>query len=207
VGTNYIYFLVNDNFIDTRAYDNAFVGKHHPPHGDTQRFWDKLKRRGIDPKLFDGPLNQGMDSIIIIKNPYSWYLSIKRYIEKKGDGTRKLPFDKEFQYYNMLYYKLKEFHDDPGAIAGYFNRATTVRYEDLLADTPGTLRKIADKFGIQMLDSIKTRNKINMSGPFNQARKDFYLGDGSFGLQQNIIDDINNIVDWDLMDFYGYRRI
>jgi hypothetical protein len=212
VGTNFIYELINQNCINTRCFDNQFGDKHGVPKRNVSAFLNKVNAK--HPEVIDYfrevykhiNKNQSLHSIVIIKNPYSWYYSIKNFIERKS--TRP-PFEFKFHYdrYNMLYTEFKKFWHDPKLYGDHFGKVAIIKYEDLLRKPEKHVRSICSKFEIPVQDKFVVPNHVGMSAKFTPERHKFYLRNDHFDLPKKIIKDINNIIDWDLMKFYGYERI
>lgn len=182
-GTNYLRQLLEDNVIDVIVYVNKLGWKHGAV---------KCKDSNITKK-------DNIHPIIIIKNPYSWYQSIKNYRKKK-------PFDfkREFKRYNKLYSLYKDLYENGHDV---YTEAYILKYEDLLKNPKKELIKIVNALGGELKSNFINPTKVNMSKKFTKDRKNFYLDGGNFGLPSNIIKDITEIIDWQLMKFYGYHKI
>jgi hypothetical protein len=77
----------------------------------------------------------------------------------------------------------------------------------LLRDPKKELLKLGERFGFAVKKKVSTRQKVSMSPKFSREKKQFYLRKDTFDLPPKIVRQINKIVDWDLMSFYGYTRI
>ena len=211
-GTNFIYELIKQNCIDTRCFDNQFGDKHDIPKSNIDAFVKKVKTK--HPEIMDYfrevykyiNKNKALHSIVIIKNPYSWYYSIKNYISRKSTKPQ-FKFDFHYNRYNMLYSEFKKFWHDPQLYGSHFGKVAIIKYEDLLCETEKNVRSICFDFGIPVQEIFVIPSKVGMSAKFTSERCKFYLRNDHFDLPKKIIKDINNIIDWDLMKFYGYTRI
>jgi hypothetical protein len=196
------------NCIDTACYGNQFGGKHHRPRSNVSAF---LKKKKIQKEVAHWKSvyeylkeNKALHSIVIIKNPYSWHSSIKRYINNKGQT---LDFNAVYNRYNMLYTAFKDFHYSPQSWGEHFGKVVIVKYENLLRNPKKHLGIICSKLEVPLQKSIKVPNKVDMSPRFVPEKRKFYLRNDTFGLPPKTVQAINDIIDWDLMSFYGYKRI
>jgi LPS sulfotransferase NodH len=126
---------------------------------------------------------------------------------------RKGSFDLEkakkwFIRYNANYKIWKELFEGPRRP---FGTGLIITYEDLLRDTVGFLNNLKNVFGLKLktkmlisdrMASADIEDKVKF---FTEERKRFYLQNGNFSLPNEIVKTITELVDWDLMRFYGYR--
>jgi len=173
-GTNFLRELCIINLVDTKVYGGGFDWKHDVPkvHSRIKKNWSEIH------------------PLIIIKNPYSWWLSIQNWPKKEND------IHETVAGYNALYNRYKEFHLDKQKV---WATSGIVRYEDLLETTEEVLQGIADFIGTTLKDEFIIPNKVTDSDVFTKERKEFYLGGHS---NETIADEI----DWDIMGYYGYKR-
>ena len=81
-----------------------------------------------------------------------------------------------------------------------------MRYEDTLRNTEAVITNISKQTGIPMKGKIFTiPTKVSQSDEFTEKRRKFYLSNGNFGLSNELIKQITDVVDWKLMEFYGYK--
>jgi hypothetical protein len=208
-GTNFIQQLCRQNFNNVDVFDNQFGWKHGPPKNKEEMFkWisKNTKRRSNYGKIFDEFLQGGnkLYPCVIIKNPYSWYLSIKNYIGKMAN--RKFNLAKLYKRYNMIYSSYKEMYEGKYGNELY-SQTVVVKYEDLLVNAEQKINEIAEMLGLKIKTPFVVPNKVYMSDKFTDNKKKFYLSGGAFGLSDTVVQKINNLMDWDLMKFYGYERI
>ena len=197
-------------------------GKHMPPA--TYKFLedglrDRLTKDWLkkSPKIekimikkvediFD--LGKVMHPIIAIKNPYSWFLSIKRWekVNKKAFNDKVI-----VQWYNRFnnHYKTwKELLEGPRKP---FGKGVVSQYENLLRNSKTHLLTLGNELGLKLKDELKISDRMASAGKkddvkfFNEERRKFYLQKGDFGLSKKEIDTITSLVDWNLMRFYGYE--
>jgi hypothetical protein len=136
---------------------------------------------------------------IIIKNPYSWYQSIKKW------SGAKFKLEKTYKRYNELYTSYKHLYEEGYKVNKLYNKGIVVRYEDVLEDPQKVISEIADSFGLESKGGFTIPNKVPQSDKFGEDRKKFYLSGGIFDLSKELADKITELVDWELMKFYGYK--
>ena len=137
--------------------------------------------------------------VIMIKNPYSWYQSMCRFRQ------RDISIKAEYKQYNECYRSWKELLENPHKPFGV---GVKIKYEDLLINTEKELNRICKCSGVRRLDSaLSIPDKVPQSDEFTESRRQFYLSGGDFGLSDELVEEITNIVDWELMKFYGYEPI
>lgn len=149
--------------------------------------------------------------VVVIKNPYSWFLSISLYglNRTRSEEYAKANRDTNWHLWRKMYMNFNGFYE------GYFElfekhgvSCVLVRYEDLLKDPRKELYAISNKFNTNLTDGeIYIPKRVISSEVFTEERKEFYLGEGDFGLKPEWISKINEVVDWDLMNHYGYSQI
>jgi len=137
--------------------------------------------------------------VVTIKNPYSWYQSITRYRDDK------IPFEKNYVEYNKHYRSWKNLIENPYKP---FGKGIVVKYENLLIDVRKEIQRISNHTGINMRGiKFHVPTKVPVSDEFTEERRQFYLSGDSFGLPDETVEKITNIMDWRLMKFYGYKPI
>jgi hypothetical protein len=205
-GTTFFRALCTHNFVNIRVFNNQFGWKHGLPFDEAKlRRWVKryksnqrkfeMHRNSLDD-ILDG---NKMYPFVIIKNPYSWYWSIKKWIGPNVDVK------KQYTLYNNRYRAYKQLCE--GKLhPNIYHPGTVMRYEDLISDANIALRGIADETGCVLKDRIKVPKKVAQSNAFSEARRKFYLSQGVFNLPKEVLDRINALIDWDLMAYYGYEK-
>ena len=161
---------------------------------EEMREW--AKDRDVVRERFSHMLEGTIHPLIVIKNPYSWYQSIKRF--------RKANFriDVEYGKYNESYRGWKKLLENPWPP---FGKGFIMRYEDTLRNTEAVITNISKKTGIPMKNTFTVPTKVSQSDEFTEERRKFYLSNGNFGLSNDLINQITKVVDWYLMKFYGYK--
>ena len=201
-GTTFTMETMNLNLEDSIVHNNEFGHKHSKPLTQEEMLlWiifesDKTHRKEWD-EIYD---KKTLIPVVVIKNPYSWFNSIESWGKiawAPGYSTKKAYSD-----WNRKYEWWKDLLENPRAP---FCKGMMVHYEDLILDTPRMLRFLGSTFSVEVAHMIRTPQKVDQSAPFTKARRDYYLGD-DFGLtayQRHLVTDL---VDWDLMGYYGYTR-
>ena len=152
-------------------------------------------------------LDRKMHPVVVIKNPYSWYQSISRWRLLHKDSFR---MEVWYDRYNKFYRSWKKLLENPRKPYG---KGMVIRYEDLLRSPSDFIYTLRDRFGVSLKGKIKTTDRMASvnskfeSEPkiFTEKRKQFYLQDGDFGLSNELINKITELIDWELMKFYGYK--
>ena len=208
--TTFMRELCKRNLNDVIVYTNEFGSKHQAPRKlDGFKGWVVQKAMGDEKKYKDimrivKDMRKGnyLNSIIVIKNPYSWYQSAKRWYRDK------FIFEKLYKRYNRLYTVYRDFHLDKSGFDNLYGDSCVVRYEDVLKNVDKVMAHVSKSLNIEVAHRpVVLPNQVPQSKRFSKTKKKFYLGNGRFGLDQSTINTINNILDWDLMEFYGYKRI
>lgn len=211
-GTNFIQQLVKLNCPDTACYDNQFGNKHDSPVRDLSKFMKKTTvkyKKHVDyyKEVRTRIMKyRNLHSIIIIKNPYSWYSSIKNYIRKRRKFDDQM-FVTVYNQYKDIYTACRDFYPNPTVFGEWYGKAVIVKYEDLLTDTKTAMLSICDHFGLPLQENLIVPSKIHMSAKFTNVQKQFYLREDNFDLSIKKIQTINKIIDHDLTEFYGYKRL
>jgi len=204
-GTNYLGFLLGNNIIvkDTivTLNDVAYSGQDKPgwKHGAVPHVLD------IEETLRQSASNI---AVIIIKNPYTWYTSILKWIgraEHGFDGFSGQDPEHVFIRYNSLYEDHRKFLLGEKKNTVYRD-GVLIRYEDLVLDPKKEVIGFADKFNLTVKDKFTNTNKIVQSQVFTEKRRAYYLAQKP-DYSADIVERVNDAVDWELMRFYGYEKI
>ncbi len=144
--------------------------------------------------------------LVVIKNPYSWYQSISWWTKNNNKN-----FDIKDWYgrFNRLYSEWKELLENPHSV---FGKGMVVGYENLLRSPSDFLFTLRNDYGIKLKNGIiipkhmaSQKKDCDRDKFFSEKRKQFYLQKGDFGLSKKLIKQITELVNWDLMKFYGYE--
>jgi hypothetical protein len=201
-GTTFVETILALNF-DFGVYLNHYGNKHHEPLTlQEMRGWIE-ERQWIKDKylsVLDGVIHP----FVVIKNPYSWEQSIKRF-----SNNPNLNMEVEYGNYNYKYREWKKLLENPHKP---FGKGFIIRYEDVLVDAENIFTNIAEETGLKMKDrgliatgEFIVPTKVNSSDEFTDKRRRFYLSK-DFGLSDEMVEKITRLVDWELMEFYGYER-
>lgn len=188
VGSNYFYSLYS-NFNIKYELNKTLGWKHDL----------------IDAEVNLSPTpDPGIKVVVLIKNPYTWYSSIRRWVTATphdfpwGEHT----VENLYKRYNLVYENYKTFLT--GNMKGtIFSDGMLVRYEDLIADTEGELNKIADRLGFELKQPLHNPDRVELSKKFTEERRKYYL-EQKPDYDKGIVDRVNLSVDWKLMEYYSY---
>lgn len=207
-GTNYLEYIKNNNIVqdikiskfpklDTFPMLNVIGGWKHNP---------VPRWGGLDNVL---RIEVNNKAIVIIKNPYTWYTSIKRWIKITPHDWPwpSNTIEQIFERYNSLYEGHKDFLS--GNVNNtLYNDSILIRYEDLILNNRHEFERIVDKFDVTLNDGFKDTNKIDMSDLFTDERRKYYIEQiPVYRDNKEIMERVNDSVDWELMGFYGYEKI
>lgn len=197
-GTNYLARLINKNLI----IDDTPVLLEDPgwKHGPIQRNPDIDKEKKF---------KSNNKAVILIKNPYTWYTSIQKWIKpgrgRPYDGFKANNVEYVFRKFNVLYNEHRKFllgdNDDT-----VYTDSILIRYEDLLIDPPMELSRISEKFGYVFKHKFTDLTKVAQSGKFTDSMRKYYIAQRPL-YDNKTIELVTSVVDWELMKFYGYEKI
>lgn len=151
--------------------------------------------------------------IINIKNPCAFAVSVSRWRKSGWERYQEPPgavvlgaesVRKDCQLFNQVYASYVPLIDS--------GRGLLVRYEDLLVQALTIVRLIRDRFGLlpryaELMDiSEVVAPIVGVSDvPFY---KSYYLNQEYLSeLHPRMIDVIDSAIDWELMQYFGYRRL
>ena len=195
-GTVFTQELIDLNLKGTYPISNGFGWKH----GEVQDHLEWLNGSEADD-YFKEAYNSEVGCVIVIKNPYSWYNSIKRFIRRTPEYQ---PFDifEQYRRYNRLYLHwhkelIEKWHP-------FYKRAMVVKYEDLLSSTE-TLHEMAAVMGCELNDPLIVPEKVDLSEPFTDDRKRMYLNVDV--PDKPVVKIINSLISDKLFNLYNYERL
>jgi hypothetical protein len=212
-GTTFLKALCYANFKNATIFTNEFGWKHGYPFSN-ERFekWPEKYSNFEDGEtkynyysniVSEVKRGNRVKFIIIIKNPYSWYYSIRRYRRSQFSMDS---LSKEYKIYSDRYKGYEEFYRS--LAQNIYGEGCIIRYEDLIRNTESVLRHISKELDIELkTSSVIIPNQVDQSRSFNEKQKKFYLSTGNFKLTQYLVDMINDNVDWEVLNFFGYMRI
>ena len=172
-GTNYVRALLRRN-TDHTVLMHEFGWKH-----------------GKAQPIVRPPDTQIVCALIIVKNPYSWLRSIATWGDSERVEIEKIGYAK---YYNDMYAHYVEFLQMHWAWMGY-DKATFVRYEDLLRDLRWSLEKICAVFETPLVSCVDVK-KVENSDKFTEEKRQIYLNPEPIE---------GSGFNWDLFGWYGYE--
>jgi len=204
-GTNYLAFLVGNNMNLDRSTPvlndpGVLQGESGWKHGPIPRIdnIDETLRRAANNK-----------AVILIKNPYTWYTSILKWImpakATSYDGFLGITPAHVFKKYNSLYEDHKDFLLGNNTNTVYTD-SILIRYEDLIANTNKIIQGAADRFNVTLNNGFIDTNMVLQSAPFTESIRNYYIAQKPL-YDEKTIEKVDDAVDWELMKFYGYRRL
>lgn len=79
-------------------------------------------------------------------------------------------------------------------------------YEEMLADPQAGVQRIAEYLGVEVMSEHHNPIRVNFSKPFPPEKREYYLRQQpKYG--NRLIKKVNEWFDWDVMNFYGYKKI
>ena len=201
-GTVFTQRLITLNIPGTLAMSNGFGWKH----GEVQdpQWWLDNHRESSDffKSIYEQKKETGIPAVIVIKNPYSWYNSIKRYAARfKGYQ----PFDDKWQYerFNRLYL---HWHEELLTKENkWYTSALIIRYEDLLIDPRPQIQRVADLIGKEVTQEMVIPDTVEMSATFNEKRRKKYLDVEKLDGEKTYL--VNTTLDPKIWSIFGYNKI
>ena len=195
-GTTYFENLIKNN---TNAINlNNRWGWKHGPHRTDINKWAKAHPKKALP-------TEKIKAVIMIKNPYTWFTSIKKWAHSSWRKPNITPKE-VFKNYNHLYTSHKEFLEGDVADTIY-DEAILVRYEDYLENAERELKRVCDAFGCKLRLPLNRPNTVACSPyKFTKDMRRYYINQKpKYG--RGLILKVTDVVDWELMRFYGYKPI
>lgn len=139
--------------------------------------------------------------IVVIKNPYTWYKSIRRFYKKRPQN---IDWEREYTIFNLLYKIHLDLIGNPkNKYDDLYSQGTIIRYEDLLSDPEEIMKNVSNLLEINHNSDVILPKSVN----FNERVKEFYLSDGPWKLSPSDIKRVNDNVDWNLMSNFGYEKV
>lgn len=197
------------NFVSTATYIQRGGASH--PKDPTQR--EELQRRA--PHIAKAYTTGSLGFLVSIKDPYAWVVSAARFNgwirgdEQLSDWSYDLMRDACIAYN-------RNYRDWLTFIQAQQPRARLVRYEDLLADPEKELTGVAVQFGWQQIIDFETITAVVEPTPWdhlpvNEATESFspvYYAEEKYfqQLPAKQLQQINELMDWDLLRHLGYTR-
>ncbi|MFN0275822.1 MAG: hypothetical protein ACKVPJ_08765 [Chitinophagales bacterium] len=205
-GTNYLQVLIEKNYPQI-AFMNSEV-RNNPAHKHFRLYDDKTcipepqfmnSVLVNDLKEFETHLSAIPDIYLVVsKDPYSWYLSYKKWAKKNNWPP---PAYHYMQEWNLFYGKWLEFAGETGKII-------FVRYFDLLTNPEKEISEIIQKLNLPGVKTIKTSRKVYASRRFTAGDAKYYTNKEymqKFSSEE--IKDLNARVDISVLQKLGYDLI
>ncbi|MBN3036280.1 MAG: hypothetical protein JW861_11910 [Bacteroidales bacterium] len=190
-GTIYLEWLINKN-LDVRIEEGFEYGWKHRMAPDKDELSDELKKNVV--------------FLCIVKNPYSWLLSIHKR-PYQHEVLKELSFTEFIRYsygdYRNPVVMWNTKNRSYLAMADYVEHHAMICYEDLLREPKERLEEIAVKFGFEKPGLFRNiQNILTNSHGINKQRfhSDYYLKERwRVKLNNDHIRYINSFLDTDLV--------
>jgi len=216
-GTNYLKWLMESNFQNITVLSNILGWKHglHPDKVDwSGNEWDHRRPQNskklvklITEDLRDSYNNGDIRYSVIIKNPYSYYVSHLRLWPKNSTDQRIVDCITTWNDSYNNWYNLSQ--------SSQLTRVT--KFEDLIKNKKIELNKIANKFELRRITKlVDTRKSLRALNEITKGQKKFKRKktfDPSFYLNKKYmsfissraLQVINKHLDKTLMDIFSYE--
>jgi hypothetical protein len=198
-GTNYIEALLRENVKGLKIYVNCFGWKHGYIQPVDKWYMDEGNVIKEYSKAFK--TTDKLDYIMIIKNPYSWHNSIKKWHYQNTQEAFDL--DRWFNKYRKLYL---HYINHAEKRHKFWRYGTFLRYEDLLKAPKKKTTSVCKFYGWDMRSSFKNPQKVYMSPAFSKERKEYYLSN-EFGLKPEEIQRINDLLGNKIFEYFNYAKM
>lgn len=210
-GTNYISKIFIDNFIDIKVFMNIGGWKHGkiieiPDEKNLINTVDKNTKKIINiSKTIDLFRKNKVKFIVMIKNPYIW---INSMCKMKNKSVKNILFViKQIEIWNTIYKNYKQYIEN--------KKAYLIKYENLIENPKIVLEDLIKEFNLKRKlkkSYILENKKLKSNSDENIGKTSKFIFDKSIYinpsinkfLQKDIIEIINNNIDFTLMDFYNY---
>jgi hypothetical protein len=210
-GTNYISTILEKNFLDTKVFMNVGGWKHGkiieiPNKKELVNRVDKHTQKKINvSETINFFKKNTVKFIVMIKNPYMWINSICNFNNKSVENSSFIIG--QIKIWNTLYTNYKQYIES--------KKAYLIKYENLIQDPDSVLEDLIKEFNLKrkFKNSFKLETKKLLPNSDasigkctnNDFVKTKYINPNiNKNLSKNIIEIINNNIDFKLMDFYNY---
>lgn len=214
-GSNYVEELVKKNFTDvsflrneysralpTHKHFRLYEEKHLIPQNKYMNSFKYDSHAQFDDHVSEIVNKKNINYLVVVKNPYSWYLSYKRHAKKFKYNYYKNSVCPHFILeYNAFYSKWLEFSEEVR------DRIMIVRYEDVIHDFEHCMDRIKQSFGLNAANSEYLNIKrAPMSRHFNVKRLIYYKTNAYMDMiGSKELNVINNLLDKGVLGKFGYE--
>lgn len=219
-GTNYIEWLVNRNYPYVRVCTNQMGWKHAAVRAPVERllrtgledltdeerddlfahrfFKEKAYREEIEAHLAE----KRICFAIMVKNPYSWYVSMARYHKFPIHPLRK----KLFRHWNRTNSRWFQFANE------FSDRTMIFRYEDLLCRLDQRVEEMGTKFNLERRNGEVEDQLARIAPSLRVTKKEmdrlyFFRRDYLKEFTQEDMETINPILNPMLMGTFNYTKV
>lgn len=206
-GTNFLDVLIKKNYhvtsLNKDGNKSSPLHKHFRLYDNKEIIPESSYQNGfqiLDFKSYEQIFDIIPDYYLVIsKDPYSWLLSYRNWVELCRWPEVKHHYIEE---YNLFYKKWLE-------LSIQTNKIIFIKYIDLLRSPGDELYRLQMKMGLEKLCPylVHTINKIEQSGPFTDERRTYYLEEKYLkGYTEKELIEINNIIDMNVISLLGYDK-
>ncbi len=207
-GTNYLESLLKNNFrvrlMNQKKDRGSILHKHVRIYAEKKVIPEPKYNNQINVECIDSLWSCYKEKpefiIVISKDPYSWYISYKRWAKKCSWP--------EVNHHYAEEYKL--FYEKWVSLSKSSNNIELIRYVDLLQDPAGVLMPLARKLNIKekkasRLLSFTSPRKVPESEEFSSAKAEYYMNKRYLSELTDIeVAEISNKVGSAVMKNLGY---
>ena len=209
-GTNYLETMVRRRFrvrfLNEEKERDSPILKHVRLYADKDLVPEPRYRNDItvtDLASFEAILPKVPDHFLVIsKDPYSWYLSYRRFAERCGWPTPGHHYVEEYGAFYGEWLRLAEGSD----------RVHFVRYRDLLSDPTGEMARLQREMGLRPRPLAGWRRdkvrRVKVSAPFTSDSADYYLKERYLEeYDDETLDELNRALDLSVVKGLGYEQV
>ena len=141
--------------------------------------------------------------VVVMKNPFSWYLSYLKHAKKNKYNVLKRAFNSHFMVdYNAFYAKWFKFQKEAP------KEVIILRYEDTLEDLPRYLKELEQKLNVPKTSAdIENPKNVGMSKTFTSDKLNYYKNQEFMkDLKEDEVKVIGQLLCEEILKFYQIQR-
>jgi hypothetical protein len=209
-GTNYLETMIRRRFrvrfLNEEKERDSPILKHVRLYAEKDLVPEPRYRNDIevtDLASFEAVLPTVPDHFLVIsKDPYSWYLSYRRFGERCGWPAPEHHYIEEYNHFYAEWLRMAEGSD----------RVHFVRYRDLLADPAGETARLQDQMGLRprLLAGMRRDRvrRVKVSDAFTANSADYYLKEKYLEeYDSETLDQLNQALDLSVVKGLGYEQV
>lgn len=209
-GTNYLETMVRRRFrvrfLNEEKERDSPILKHVRIYSDKSLVPEPRYQNDItvtDLASFEAILPQAPDHYLVMsKDPYSWYLSYRRFAERCSWPAHEHHYIEEYNAFYGEWLRLAEGTD----------RVHFVRYRDLLADPAGEMARLQQEMNLRPRLFANWRSDqirhVKVSARFTADSADYYLKERYLEeYDDETLDALNRALDLSVVKGLGYEQV